>query len=494
MERFVFMTVSASLLIAAGFLLRALGRRKIPRGAFMALWCAASLRLLLPLEIALPVSFFSLLQRAAPAASSSAAVYRQPAPHVETVPSASAAAVSSALPSVAPVPAPAAEPMRPAELLMWIWITGAAVLFGAILFSHLRERRRCRLKTRDPQAEALVPGYVRVYRCESIGAPYVAGLLRPKVLLPVSLPPEDLAPVLSHEVAHIRGLDILKKYLFAAALCVNWFNPLVWIMVRTASHDLELLCDERALRGSSAASRTAYAHALLNAEERRTILTLSFNKNDTEVRIMNILNNRKPKRFVTVLSALLVALLVAACASAPAETKAEIDPSSTPATTETPNAAASPASAATASPAPSATPEVMTEDAALKRLSEIKLEIEVLQNEQQALIGTLETMETMRRIPEEYTLAALEALGETASDMEIWEESVILWNADKLKKLESEMPAVQGDARRITVLRTSDDSVLGTLTVPAGEVNAYFEQVKSTFIWSTGIYYSITFA
>lgn len=209
---------------------------------------------------------------------------------------------------------------------------------------------------------------------------------------------------------------------------------------------------------------------------------------------MNILNNRRPKRFVTVLSALLVALLVAACASAPAETKAEIDPSSTPATTGTPNAAASPASAATASPAPSATPEVMTEDAALKRLSEIDLEIEVLQNEQQTLISTLETMETMRRIPEEYTLAALEALGETASDMEILEESTILWGADELKKLESEVPAVQGDARRITVMRSSDDSVLGELIVPAGEVKEYFEKLKSAFVWTTGIYYSITFA
>lgn len=65
MELFRFMTLSASLLILLALLLRPLTGRVLPRGLQMLLWIAASLRLVIPVRIASPFSFFSLFTKRA---------------------------------------------------------------------------------------------------------------------------------------------------------------------------------------------------------------------------------------------------------------------------------------------------------------------------------------------------------------------------------------------------------------------------------------------
>ena len=326
MDTLLFMTISASLLLVVAFLLRALFGRVLPRRAFMAFWYAASVRLLVPLEVALPVSVFALFARkpsVVQAVQHPNTVPVAPVEEIPTAPPTSAVPIATAAPAVAP----AAEPLQFVDVLPWIWAAGAVLLAAALLFVHLRERYRCRFMMRDFEAESLVPRRVRVYRCAAVSAPYVTGLFRPQILLPAGFDKADLQPVLSHELAHIRGLDILKKMLFAAALCVNWFNPLVWVMVRLAGRDLELLCDERALRDQDAPARAAYAHALLNAEERRSVFTLGF-KSDTEVRIMNVLKGKKHNRLTALLSVLLVLLTVTACTSTPVTPDTTPDPHS----------------------------------------------------------------------------------------------------------------------------------------------------------------------
>lgn len=319
MELFRFMTLSASLLILLALLLRPLTGRVLPRGIQMLLWIAASLRLVIPVRIASPFSFFSLFTERAEETvvipetlSLSAAAPIDNSTVTAAVPETPAASV----PEVSAAPA-----ITFTELLPWIWLTGAVLFAVVLIFLHIRELRRCRTKRRDTETEQLVPRFVRVYRCEAVSAPFVSGLLRPQILLPEALSEEELPAVLAHELAHIRGLDLLKKYLFAAALCANWFNPLVWIMTRLAAQDLEILCDRRALRGPDAPSPKAYAYTLLNAEERRTLFTLGF-KSSTEKRIRNILKKEKINRFAALFSAMLILLLTAACATQPVMTTA----------------------------------------------------------------------------------------------------------------------------------------------------------------------------
>jgi len=310
MEFFLFMTGSASLLILSALLLRPLTGHVLPRALQMALWIAASLRLLLPVNIRTPFSILALFSAVRPTAESLVgAIPQTPAPPSPPVPA--LPAVSDPAPSLSPAASPSFL-----ELLPWIWLFGTALMAGILLTLHLREMRRCREKTRDTEAEQNTPRFVRVFRCRAAAAPFTTGLFRPQIILPETLPPADLPAVLAHECAHIRGLDILKKHLFAAALCVNWFNPLVWIMVYLAARDLEILCDARALRRPDAPDAKTYAHILLNAEERRTLFTLGF-KGNTEVRIMKILKKENHNLFALILSVLLLVLLITACATEP---------------------------------------------------------------------------------------------------------------------------------------------------------------------------------
>ena len=53
----------------------------------------------------------------------------------------------------------------------------------------------------------------------------------------------QLRYVLEHEYVHIRRLDMLTKLIMIAAVCIHWFNPLVWVMYILFNRDLELSCE-----------------------------------------------------------------------------------------------------------------------------------------------------------------------------------------------------------------------------------------------------------
>ena len=84
-----------------------------------------------------------------------------------------------------------------------------------------------------------------------ISSPLTYGILHPVILLPKKLDRNDQAAlkyVLTHEYVHIRRFDAITKILFAAVLCIHWFNPLVWVMYVLANRDIELSCDAWVIR------------------------------------------------------------------------------------------------------------------------------------------------------------------------------------------------------------------------------------------------------
>jgi bla regulator protein BlaR1 len=59
-----------------------------------------------------------------------------------------------------------------------------------------------------------------------------------------------------HELAHHRRRDSWSNLIPLAALCVHWYNPLVWLCQRAIRADRELATDEYVIRkiGAGAAS------------------------------------------------------------------------------------------------------------------------------------------------------------------------------------------------------------------------------------------------
>ena len=78
----------------------------------------------------------------------------------------------------------------------------------------------------------------------------------------------DICLILHHELVHYKRKDIWYKWLFQAALCVHWFNPLVYLFSHKFNVDCELACDETVLKLLSEEGRRAYGNVLLDVAQK----------------------------------------------------------------------------------------------------------------------------------------------------------------------------------------------------------------------------------
>lgn len=116
--------------------------------------------------------------------------------------------------------------------------------------------------------------------------------------------------VLTHEYVHIRRFDAITKILFAAVLCIHWFNPLAWVMYVLANRDVELSCDALVIRMMGEKNRSSYALMLIKMEEQRngmSALCSHFGKNAIYERIEAIMKFKKTSILACTLALALIA-------------------------------------------------------------------------------------------------------------------------------------------------------------------------------------------
>lgn len=147
-----------------------------------------------------------------------------------------------------------------------------------------------------------------IVRSNKVSSPASIGILRPRIIFPqgMDLDNEQLVRyILVHEYVHIRRFDTLWKLLALCAVCVHWFNPLVWVMLVLLNRDLELSCDEMVLRHFGGTERASYAHSLIDMAERGrpfSFMHSYFSKNAAEERIIAIMKYKKTSLLAVVLA------------------------------------------------------------------------------------------------------------------------------------------------------------------------------------------------
>ena len=186
----------------------------------------------------------------------------------------------------------------------WVWLAGMAILLGYSLWSALRFRRFL------ADAVSVSEG---CYETEGISTPFVFGVIRPKIYLPTHLQSEERQYVLEHERVHIARKDYLVKLISWGAVCLHWFNPLVWLAYVLMERDMEMSCDEAVLRRMGEDVKEAYSLALLQLSSEKSAACgspIAFGEGNVRRRIQNILGWHK-RRIVTVVSlAVLLGILV----------------------------------------------------------------------------------------------------------------------------------------------------------------------------------------
>lgn len=301
------MTLSGGAFILFIVVVRALALHRLPKGAFLALWEMSALRLLLPFTIPLPFSVF-------------APVRNVPVVGEYLTPGGAAAPGTPAvgIPSGMQTPAGTAS----GAILPVAWLAGAALIAAYFTVSYVRARRRFRCSSPDntPAVQRWLSGQklhrpLEVRQSAMVSSPLTYGALNPVILLPEDMERGDetaLTYILTHEYIHIRRFDSVSKLVFAAVLCVHWFNPLAWVMYVLANRDLELSCDEQVMDTLGGREKASYALTLINMEETRSRCFSFYNhfsKLAIEERIEAIMKYKKTSMLAL---ALAVALVVGA--------------------------------------------------------------------------------------------------------------------------------------------------------------------------------------
>ncbi len=203
------------------------------------------------------------------------------------------------------------KPVTVYTILTAVWICGvtAMAVYGVTASLSLKRRIKTAVKAEDG-----------VFESDRIATAFTTGLFRPKIYLPCGLPPEQRELIILHERVHIRRRDYILKPLAFAGLAVQWFDPLIWAAFALMTRDMEMSCDEAALRICGTDKRTAYSEALLNASVRGSGIAAwtGFGESGIKERVKNVLDYKKPKLWATALAA---AVMLTACGTVGTDAK-----------------------------------------------------------------------------------------------------------------------------------------------------------------------------
>ena len=319
------MSLGGGVLILFIVVVRALAIHRLPKTTFLILWLIAALRLLLPFSIPLPfnihigLDIFSGIVQELPSGN-----IGSPLPG-KNLPSYDAGTA---------VPNPTTEHISTFEIL---WLVGVLLLALYFSISYLRSMRKFRMSIPDntPYIREWLTTHqitrsIEARSSDLISSPLTYGILHPVILLPKKLDRNDQAAlkyVLTHEYVHIRRFDAITKILFAAVLCIHWFNPLVWGMYVLANRDTELSCDAWVIRMTGVKNRSSYALMLIKMEERRngmSALWNHFGKNAISERIEAIMKFKKTSIWACILALALIAGATTAFAAARTDDNMEL--------------------------------------------------------------------------------------------------------------------------------------------------------------------------
>ena len=303
------MSFLGTVIILLIVVLRAVLISRLPKKTFLILWWIALIRLLVPFSIKSVTSIYSLLQ----------SIYSDINP-VRTAQTTTFLPIHGNMPEIANGLSEAmVQRTESISILSVIWLAGLLLCFGFFAVSYIKCYREFRFslpvendileawKEKHPLKRSL-----SIRQIETIAAPLSYGVIRPVILMPKNTEWKNiyqLRYVLEHEYVHIRRLDMLTKLIMIAAVCIHWFNPLVWVMYILFNRDLELSCDETVVRRFGMDIKSVYATALISMEEKKSGLTPlcnSFSKNAIEERIRAIMKIKKTSKFAVIISAVLV--------------------------------------------------------------------------------------------------------------------------------------------------------------------------------------------
>ena len=178
------------------------------------------------------------------------------------------------------------------SLVVWflaIWVFGVALLLSYTVRRWLAvyrtlKRQSCsgddalQEEVRRLARQLGLKSSVRLIVSKANYGPMVFSSIRPIVILPEALTqlksPDELRPIIVHELLHVRRGDTTFGALQFIAQVVWWFHPMVWWACKQANRVSERCCDEESVANLQCQPKE-YASCLLDALEMRATLNVA---------------------------------------------------------------------------------------------------------------------------------------------------------------------------------------------------------------------------
>ena len=299
--KLVNLSISASWLILAVLVLRFV-LNKAPKWVMPLLWGVVALRLVCLFSIE---SALSLIPSAETIPSEIVTETREPVLYEQATLD---IVTNPTLPSAAEVPVGVSRQQAQVDFNIYsvLWLAGMAALLVHALVSagKLKRKLATAILLRD-----------NIYESEFVDSPFVFGVVKPNIYLPMHMDEGTAAHVIAHERAHLARRDHWWKVLGYLVLALHWFNPLVWVAYILFCRDIELACDEKVVKGLDGAARADYSQALLScAAPKRAVAAcpLAFGEGNIKTRVKSALHYKKPAFWVAA-AAVLAVVIVAVC-------------------------------------------------------------------------------------------------------------------------------------------------------------------------------------
>lgn len=299
--KLVNLSISASWLILTALVLRFV-LKKAPKWVMPLLWGVVALRLVCLFSIE---SALSLIPSAETIPSEIMTETREPVLYEQATLD---IVTNPTLPPAAEVPVGVSRQQAQVDFNIYsvLWLAGMAALLVHALVSagKLKRKLATAILLRD-----------NIYESEFVDSPFVFGVVKPNIYLPMHMDEGTAAYVIAHERAHLARRDHWWKVLGYLVLALHWFNPLVWVAYILFCRDIELACDEKVVKGLDGAARADYSQALLScAAPRRAVAAcpLAFGEGNIKTRVKSALHYKKPAFWVAAVAVLAV-VIVAVC-------------------------------------------------------------------------------------------------------------------------------------------------------------------------------------
>lgn len=284
------MSITASITGVLIMLIRPI--KKIPRRLAVFLWLIPYLRMTIPFGLNSPYSLMSLLSQIA----TKTIVIYQPTEYVAFSMMNSVMAANSHFPITYKVNI--LERVFGVASVIWLTVFFAILLTLAVIYFTTLQEMKDAMHLRD-----------NIYLSDKIISPAVYGMIKPRIILPMSYKDKDIELIILHEEMHIRRADNLWRILAFLIVAAHWFNPLCWVFLKLFLEDLELSCDERVLVKLGDHRVKEYARSLLESRQSMTIFASAFGGAKIRTRIENILSFKKMTWFsLTVFLSLIVTI------------------------------------------------------------------------------------------------------------------------------------------------------------------------------------------